>query len=98
MLNSTGQSQIVRAPKRLDHITSPHLAQDLDSKLQPCSVVVLDLSQTQFLAPESAGVVLHGLMLAKQRAAKFSLRGVNPAVEVVLSLSGVLQFFRRSGG
>jgi anti-anti-sigma factor len=96
MLNSTGQSTIVRAPKRLDQTTSPYMAQDLETKIQPGSSIVLDLSQTQFLAPESAEVILHSLILAKQREAKLSLRGVNQRVEVVLSLAGVLQFFRKA--
>lgn len=85
----------IRAPKRLDSLTAPYLAQDFDTKIHPSSRIVLDLSQTQSIDPASAEVILQGLLLAKQRAAKFSLRGVNQQVQLVLAAAGVLDFFKK---
>jgi anti-anti-sigma regulatory factor len=96
MLKSTHELVIIRAPKRLDALTTPHLVLDLETKLSQGISVVLDLSKTQTVEPNSADVILHGLMLAKQRHARFSLRGVSQTVQLVLETAGVLHFFRKS--
>lgn len=96
MPNSTQATVVIRAPKRLDALTAPHLSMDFDKRIPPGGVVILDLSQTQFVDPESADKILQGLMLAKQRHARFSLRGVNHQTQLVLEMAGILQYFRRT--
>jgi len=96
MLKSTEAFVTIFAPKRLDALTSPHLAQDLEFKIQDGRTIVIDLSKTQSIDPQSAEVVLQGLLLAKRRSARFSLRGVNSQVRMVLEMAGVLQHFRQA--
>lgn len=95
MLNSSPSVVTIRAPRRLDTLTAPHLARDLEAKIHEGGTIVLDFSQTQFLEAESAEIILYGWKLAKERDARFLLRGVHEPVKLVLELSGVLQFFRK---
>lgn len=95
MLNSSHLVVTIRAPKRLDHLTAPHLARDLEAKIYQGRTIVLDFSQTHSIEAESAEIVLHGWKLAKERDARFLLRGIQEPVKLVLELSGVLQFFRK---
>jgi anti-anti-sigma factor len=94
-MTATSETITVYAPKRLDGFTSPFLERDLDEKIQPGAMVVLDLTQTNFIDPPSANVLMQGLIKSKQRRARLSLRGVNSQVKLVLELAGVLQHFRR---
>ncbi|NJN57550.1 MAG: STAS domain-containing protein [Leptolyngbyaceae cyanobacterium SL_5_9] len=85
----------VRVPKRVDVWTAPSLAKDLEEKIQEGIAIVLDLTQTQFIEPASANVLLEGLIKSRARNARMTLRGVNPQVKVVLEMAGVLKHFRR---
>jgi anti-anti-sigma factor len=85
----------VRVPKRVDVWTAPSLAKDLEEKIQEGIAIVLDLTQTQFIEPASANVLLEGLVKSRARHARMTLRGVNPQVKVVLEMAGVLKHFRR---
>jgi anti-anti-sigma factor len=85
----------VRVPKRVDVWTAPSLAKDLEEKIQEGIAIVLDLTQTQFIEPASANVLLEGLIKSRARHARMTLRGVNPQVKVVLEMAGVLKHFRR---
>jgi anti-anti-sigma factor len=96
MLTSTLETIIVRAPKRLDMLTAPHLANDLANKIREGCRIILDLGHTQYLDTSSAEVILQGLAVAKQRKARLGLRNVNAQVSTVLELAGVLQYFRKS--
>lgn len=96
MLNSTYELIVIRTPKRIDSFTALPLFQDLEQRIPEHGAVVLDLSHTQVITPESADVILKALMLAKQRQCQLSLRGVKPQVSTVLEMSGVLKFFRKS--
>lgn len=96
MLDSTYELVVIRAPRRIDAFTVPPLTQDFETKIREGGAIVLDLSSTKFLEADSADVILQGLMLAKQRQAQFSLRGVAPQVKVVLEMAGVLRFFRKT--
>lgn len=89
------KSITVRAPKRLDLLTAPSLAHDLEQKICEGQAVILDLTQTKFIDPAIANVFLEGLIKSKQRSARFSLRGVSPQARLVLEMSGVLQHFQR---
>lgn len=95
-MKTTEAPTIVYAPKRLDPFTSPHLAKDLETKIQAGKAIVLDLSKTLSIDPESADIILRGLMLSKQFHTRFGLRGVNHQVRLVLEMAGVLQYFRRA--
>lgn len=94
MLNTKGTITI-RIPKRVDVLTAPHLSKDVQERIPVHGSVVLDLSQTQIVEPNYANVFLEALMIAKQRETRFSLRGVQPQVKVVLESAGVLRFFRK---
>jgi anti-anti-sigma factor len=94
-MSSTYALVTVRVPKRVDAWTAPFLAEDLEEKIQSGIAIVLDLTQTQFIEPSSANVLLEGLMKSRVRQARMSLRGVKPQVKVVLEMAGVLQHFRR---
>jgi anti-anti-sigma factor len=85
----------VRVPKRVDAWTAPFLAKDLEEKIQEGISIVLDLTQTQFIEPGSANVLLEGLIKSRARRARMTLRGVSPQVKVVLEMAGVLKHFRR---
>jgi anti-anti-sigma regulatory factor len=96
MLDSTYELVIIRAPRRIDTFTIPPLTQDFEAKISEGGAIVLDLSHTKSVEPDSADVILQGLMLAKQRQAQFSLRGVSPQVKTVLEMAGILRFFRKT--
>jgi anti-anti-sigma factor len=94
-MTATSSTVTVYAPKRIDGFTAPFLEKDLDGKIRTGTMVILDLTQTNFIDPPSADVLMQGLIKSKQRRARFSLRGVNPQVKLVLEMAGVLQHFRR---
>ncbi|HEY9620300.1 MAG TPA: STAS domain-containing protein [Crinalium sp.] len=94
-MTATSETITVYAPKRLDSLTAPFLERDLEDKIQAGRLVVLDLTQTNFIDPSSADVLMKGLIKSKQRRARLSLKGVNPQVKLVLELAGILQHFRR---
>ena len=94
-MSSTYALVTVRVPKRVDEWTAPFLAKDLEEKIQEGIAIVLDLTQTQFIEPSSANVLLEGLIKSRARHARMTLRGVQPQVKVVLELAGVLKYFHR---
>jgi anti-anti-sigma factor len=94
-MNTTSASITVYAPKRIDLCTAPFLEKDLDAKIQEGVSLVLDLTQTQFLDPKNADILMQGLIKSKERHARLMLRGVQPQVKVVLEMAGVMRHFRR---
>ncbi len=95
MLEATCELIIIRIPQRLDRLTAPHLAQDLDAQIPSGNGIVLDFSQTQVLEPDAAYVVQQGLKLAQQHGVQMSLRAVQASVKQSLEAAGVLQYFRQ---
>jgi anti-anti-sigma factor len=93
-MNANCARVVVFAPSRLDFLTAPFLAQDLEAKIQEGASIVLDFTKTQSIDPAVTDVLIDGFIKSKQRQARLSLKGVKPQVKLVLEMAGILQHFR----
>ncbi len=83
---------LLQLPSRLSNYEAPVFAQVCQQLLQQGSAskqIVMDCSQTSFLDRHGLEALVTSLSMARQQGIVLKLRNVHPAMQVVLSITGL---------
>ncbi|MBX2864930.1 MAG: STAS domain-containing protein [Leptolyngbyaceae cyanobacterium MAG.088] len=88
--SSISAYSVIRLPGRVDSFIAPFFKKDLQQKIQPGVVLVIDMAKTKFFEPEAASVLWEGVLESNRAGAKIVAKGINEQVKIVLERSGLL--------
>ncbi|NEP20126.1 MAG: STAS domain-containing protein [Leptolyngbya sp. SIO4C1] len=88
---------IIRLPSRVDLVIAPFFAADLKRKTKPGAVIVLDMSQTQFVDPSMMNIFLSGVIRCHTEGAQLVARNMSLQVRQVFQRAGLLKHLQEHG-
>jgi anti-sigma B factor antagonist len=92
-LKSKKGANVLELKGSLDIYTSLELKNHIEKNIETAKALIIDLEQVNYIDSSGIGTLIKGLNLAKGKNVPFIIANVQPTIEKVFKVAGLLNFF-----